>query len=195
MKAVRRNYFTLIEILLVMALLAITLPAIAISASRMISQEKFLSSIKRVVDRLQTVQDLMVLENADSTVSFTKQDFHWLLTAKTDDFLSTAIKKQLQTPILLQNIGEISCSTSEGPSQEMPAITFVGLGHAITPCILRFTSEDKRHERYITLPGFPRPIRSAAIYESFEGTNKAEESQELYPNAIQESLKAAYTLA
>lgn len=187
-----RKYFTLIEILIVLALMTLTLSATALSVNRLIGQEKFFSSVKRVVDRLQLVQDLMVIQNADSSIQFTNHGGEWHLEAKTDDFLSAAIRKEIQAPLLLKNMGEISLLNLEGQAIDDNSINFWGNGQIITPCVITLTSADKQLQRFIFLPGFPRPINSKTAYdEPPVDTNRTEESRELYPHVIQESLQKA----
>jgi prepilin-type N-terminal cleavage/methylation domain-containing protein len=65
LKQLTRRWFTLIELLAVMALIAVASSMGGFYAVKAVRHERFSASVRRVVDRLQMAQDLMLVSSAD----------------------------------------------------------------------------------------------------------------------------------
>src|SRR4051812_37901640 len=68
----RRRYITLLEIMIIMAILAAAGGAAAFNIRKFYLQQQVLDDISRVVNTLNTASELMMLVNLDSEVRFTE---------------------------------------------------------------------------------------------------------------------------
>jgi hypothetical protein len=213
MRIVRRLYFTMLELLVVISILSLIGGTIGINIAKSVREQYFRTEVSQVVDQLRLAQDLMLIFHTDVFVKFSHK-------SGTDSF-----RCELEFPVAKPKMSEswlnelqrkrknltytrsitfqtIDGSDDYGEMDEL-VIAFMSGGSKMSKGFLRLsTSRDPKSlgalERFITLPGFPSPIFDSAIYtydkqqtEKDEVFNKSLTQQtieEIRAQELQESL-------
>lgn len=173
MTCVRRLHVTLIEILLVMALIAVVAGIGGLSINRLIREQRFRNEVSLVMDSLRLAQNLMLILDNNVRVKFAEDKEnggirHWI---QTDCNLDEHWKKEiLRKRENLQEIHfvefkseEIQNNTREGELD----LNFLSGGTVMSRGILRLSNAESGDipgavERFVCLYGYPHPIVSAA---------------------------------
>lgn len=187
----RKRPVTLLEMLIVMALVAMIAGAVAIGIDRVLVDQRFRNEVGQIVDELKRAQDLMIILGADVHVKFAEQKDnkgieYWLeMETKLSDSLQREVvnrKKQLKT------IRGVFFKDPLNQAEGAVDLRFMSKGAVMSRGLLRLSlSGDEpppEHSlmTFICLSGYPRPI--VAIDDKIE----AEKGLEGENNAFNESL-------
>lgn len=160
---IRKECLTLVEILIVIALLSLVAGFIAINISKAVREQRFRSEVDRVAGLLRTAQDLMLIMDIEVRVKF-GQDPHdkgirlWMETTAPLPVKWEGLLLHPQ-PNLTQ-IHWVQFADAEEGSLEI-----VFLSGGISKGLLRLSTSENDDDlgaltRYICLPGYPKPIFS-----------------------------------
>jgi len=188
--------FTLVEVLIAMALLAVVGGVVALNVRKAILQQRFRSDVSLVVHTLRLAQQLMLVFNTDVKVRFwplpDQRGFGYLLDF--EDKLDTYWKREATRPRApLKGIHAISF----GSDTRQVEIQFLSGGMVMSRGILQLSSAaEGRVEgawvEYICLPGFPRFLESRGDpCDEVDFKKQEEEQRELgayVMNVVQEKL-------
>lgn len=166
----RRRGYTLLEILLVLAIVATIGSVLAINVLRAIEQQKFYSSVDVLVDRLQMAQDLMLLMDRDARVSFEQRKEGLYVRVLVDGALPPLISRMAQGTVL-KGIAS-SQFIQDGNLIGSPfQLVFLSRGTVMSRGQLRFSSfalTGQSFKAQIDLSGNPQPMIARYI-ERFGG--------------------------
>lgn len=187
----RSRSFTLIEILIVMALLALVGGAIAINTLRALREDRFHASVQRLVDRLQLSQDLMLISGIDQAgldvfldVKRREGQYHCKMSFK-GDFSERSLRIFVQE-FPLYEVGQVVWRQADGVEESDPQLVFRTLNREVPSGVIELTSASRDDvKRYILLKGYPAKISSTRKrVEPIEIGELERESDELYPKEI-----------
>lgn len=169
-KKVQGSFVTLLELLIVMAILGTTAGAVGIGIFKAVREQKFHSEVSQVVDTLRLAQDVMLVRNADVSLKFKASEegneiSYWL------EFDEQGSEKWLRESqrapkklywvqyVDFQDIAEME------PIRGSAEIRFFSGGNVMSQGDLRLsTSQSDRSKgaltRYILLAGYPSMINS-----------------------------------
>lgn len=178
---IRRLYFTVFEILIVIAILGIIGGFVGINIRKAVYEQNFRSEVELVVSQLRLAQDLMLIFNGEVKVRFqTPRDGSsmtcslvfasdmpagWAREAKRVQKLSYI--RGFYFPPQEQLDEAVSKPVEEGDYQD---ISFFSNGSAMSKGVMVLSAagdidSDSGLRRYIRLPGYPSPIVSTSSYE------------------------------
>ncbi|MEI8364843.1 MAG: prepilin-type cleavage/methylation domain-containing protein [Parachlamydiaceae bacterium] len=175
----RRLPITLLEVLIVFALLALVSGVVAISINKALIDQRFSTEVGQIVEELRLAQNIMSILKADVHVIFeedVKKDGinYWL---ETDTLLPAHIKREVTRRKILKTVkGVFLKDQLPGESHEGRLdIKFMSYGAVMSKGVLRLASTDNPNppegtlQSYICLIGYPHPITSS---DSKEKTDK-----------------------
>jgi len=181
MAAVRRLPITLLELLIVIAILAMVAGIVAVSINKALVDQRFRTEVSMVVDELRLAQDLMLILGADVHVKFTedKENFikYWieLETSLPEHISREVLRKQRK----LKTIRAISFDDPTSKQGHLD-LKFQSKGMVMSKGILKLATSGKQWsssagtlKNYIWLSGYPKPIIS---YDSEEEALKGAKS-------------------
>lgn len=181
----RKQSLTLIEILIVMGLIVLLSTAFALPAKKMVEHQRFLSSIRKIQDRLHICQHISFLGPAFAHLHFKKKENNWINNIEVeallnrDSLLSHFPQKRIKKDDLLYGIKKILLIDSSGKEIAFPSLTFYPEGKLFTKGILEVTSSSNNEKRYFLLPGYPSPVKATKIKP--ELINNENQDSHLYP--------------
>lgn len=188
---IKRSFFTLLELMLVIAVLSIVAGFGAINIRLAIIQQGFFSDVGLVVDQLRLAQNLMLMFNADSYVKFEGGKEGMKMWVETDAIVSKNWQRELnREPRMLTSIHSIHFPEVE---DGQVIIRFLSGGSVMSRGMLQLSAEEKRGNlvRVICLPGYPTPIKSeiqtASACELEDETRFLETLTEITQREITES--------
>ena len=183
----KRKAFTLIEIILVLVILSMVSGVVGINIRHAVRQERFHASVRRVVDRLQMAQDLMLISGhsvdpLDTEISFPTEDeklfCRFDFKGENPPKLTSLFKKEIQ----LEEVGDVTFET-DGSTE----LSFHALGNRVPKGTLKLISKRGGLERFISLVGYPTKIQSSAQRVPLQSAEDLEqESAELYPDELRQ---------
>jgi type II secretory pathway pseudopilin PulG len=163
----RRSYITMIEVLLVMAILAITAGAVSINIRKAVREQSFNAEVSRVVAQLRLAQDLMLILKTDCILSFTQAeeegiDYQILM----ERSLSDHWLKEIQKPHAKLNAihwVEFKDDLPHPHEEGQLAVKFISGGTVMSKGLLRLSTSSRDDEfgaltRYVCLSGYPKAI-------------------------------------
>lgn len=165
----KKLYFSLLEVLLVVAIVSIIAAAIAISAGRAIQEQRFRTEVAVVVNTLRLAQQLMLILNTDVLVKFTARPDQQGIdyTLEFDDPLTERWQKEIKRPrASLTEIHFMSFNNAVGSFN----LRFFSGGTVMSQGILRIASHADPNNpaalnSYICLMGFPHFIQNCPDHE------------------------------
>lgn len=163
-RLIRKPAITLVELLIVIAIIATVSGFIAINITTAVRQQRFRSEVSRVVDEMRLAQDLMLILGVGSSMKFevTKGGDgidYWLETAlPLPQHWEALIKKENPTLKAIQVI-QFQESEDEGKLE----IKFLSPETGMSKGVLRLSTSERDEDlgaitSYICLPGYPSPI-------------------------------------
>jgi prepilin-type N-terminal cleavage/methylation domain-containing protein len=180
----KRLAFTLLEILIVIAILGLIAGLIGVNMYKVKRQQGFLKEVDLIVDKLRLAQDLMLIFHGDVHVLFVKRtDNQGLdLILKFDHEIPNSYSKHFQEPHRLANIYRFEYSGEFDDTAEAEAvIKFLSGGTVMSKFKLILSNSFKNSPnaifRYIHLPGYPAPIFASSLEEKKEQPITAFEEQ------------------
>lgn len=182
---IRRVYITLLELLLVIAILGLIAGIIGINATKAWQEQRFRTEVSRLVDQIRLAQDLMLIFNASVQVKITKIEGvgidaqivsdtplpkRWSSEINRPRELLTMIKV-INFPDLIEE--EDNVILSDVPNQV--TVKYLSGGSRISRGLMRISTSNTDHPgaltRYISFPGVPGPIETVVTYPG-EGGKK-----------------------
>lgn len=172
----RRYYVTLIEILIVFAILSLIAGLIGINITKASRQQQFRNEVDIVVNQLRLAQDLMLIFRGQASVKFwnspdkdgfdctlefeSKMPGNWDKETKRVHKLTSIHAIDFYDQINLPELKQVDNNTLY--------IRFLSNGTKISKGIMRLASSKDSgpgvYERFICLPGYPIPIVSLAYH-------------------------------
>jgi type II secretory pathway pseudopilin PulG len=165
----RRLHVTLLEILIVIAVLALISGALVYNINNAVIDQRFRTEVGRVVDTLRLAQDLMLIHETDVHVKFAHEKGgikYWLE-------METALKQPWEQEIKrpLKNLTAIrgvffNDLTSPSFVKGQIDVKFLSKGSLMSRGVMRLATSTEDNpprgtlESFICLPGYPHPITS-----------------------------------
>lgn len=187
-----RRFFSLLEMLIVMVIIAIAASLVAFKIVDLLKQQRFRTGSELILDKLSIAQNVMLIFSSEVIVTLSKSN-------QNDNLICTIEVKSGITPALTKIIGNSSeikgvkfaKFESEGqPSQSLPiSLRFNFLSFDLPKGRLWLSADqkfDKQSDltRIIHLTGYPKPL-GFQINPNKEVQN-LELSELLYPQEIRE---------
>ena len=174
---------TLIEIVIVLAVLSMVIGVVGFNLANMAQQERFRAGSTFLVDRLQLAQDIMILFETDVKAILTKQEntLGFRLELDSSRIQGTALEGVIR-PINIPGITAFTFTDARGVSQaDRIELLFMSRGTKMSRGTLMLTGAPGNEDltRYITLSGYPRVIRYASEPEQDDLIPNL--SEQLYP--------------
>lgn len=166
----KRSFITLIELLLVIAIMLSVAGLVGINIRKAFFEQRFRSEVSAVVDTLRLAQDLMLLLNADAHVLFADDASgqgikYWIEVEKplSDNWSRELMRKRPNLRAI--HLVEMDDKVSTIKIQDKLDIKFLSGGLIMSQGILSLFSDDQKDREwvlksYIELPGYPKPIVS-----------------------------------
>lgn len=169
----RRSYMTLLEIMIVLAVIVIATGGIAISVQKAIVHQQFQTEVSILIDELTLAQNLMLVLGTDVHVKIkaeaNKNITYWIET-------ETELPPSMATEILkkkheLKTVKAFHHKDAKGNELD---IRFLSHGDSMTDGIITLATTEKSPlpknalQAYICLSGYPRPISSVDTLEAAE---------------------------
>lgn len=162
----KRLHFTLLEVLLVLAILGIIGGFIAINVKDSLYEQRFRNEVELVVDKLRLAQELMLIFDGDVHFKLASakdnKSFEYGLTF--DHAMPNRWSNNLQKTSHLTSIHNVNFPTDPNDKSEGLDIKFLSGGSVMSRGIFRLSSAAADGPnvltRYICLSGYPSPIFS-----------------------------------
>lgn len=185
-RKITRRCITLVELLIVMAILILTAGVIGVNVSKTLTSQRFRSEVDQIVDQMRLAQDLMLILHGNIHLRFARnaEDSGFNLTLRFDNPLPHQWARELKhEKRKLSNIRVIEFETDVPNHSPLTTaeygdvgtldLEFLSGGSMMSQGILRLStgaygSSENILERYILLPGYPAPITSSAERPSKE---------------------------
>jgi prepilin-type N-terminal cleavage/methylation domain-containing protein len=163
----RRSYATLLEMMVVLAIIGTIAGFIGINLQKAVQQQRFRSEGLLVVEQLRVAQNIMLLMNQDVQVKIAKGDGHlnlWLefQCAPRDSWqqLIANRRHQLTATSRIELLGEVPSSSSTDSGEVV--LQFFSGGTSMSLGVLIFTPKGSDSsaagQQYIALKGTPSPF-------------------------------------
>lgn len=189
MNKARKASYTLLEVLIVIALMTIIGGGIGFNAYRTITLEKFRADVAAVTDKLRQAQELIVILDTDSLIYIEKKEGRWQCRISVEKPLSPYLEKKIEGMVLLKSIGGVSfISDRPQPENDEIRIEFLSGGSRMDRGRLILSSVDSAMENTIDLLGYPHPIEAGV--DKLSQSNRESEEEDVYPKEILEEKQA-----
>ncbi len=187
-----KKSITLIEIILVLALLSLILGGIGINIRNLMVEERFKADVAAVVSMLNTAQNLMLIENTDVKLVFKGDEKKGIeMSLEVDALLNKGLQNELQRKRnLLKTIHSVNFHDllDQPPDEEGTLkIKFLSGGSLMSRGVLRLsTSETLKDSNAlfaaICLKGYPEPLK--AVFENKQGAVCLDKTDEEYDEKL-----------
>lgn len=179
MATIQRRAITLLEMIIVIAILSLASGIVAISINKALADQRFRSEVALVVDELRLAQDLMLILGTDVHVFFqlnkdgTGIDYGIDLETKLSPHVQREVtrkKKNLKTIKGVFFVDQLTAMERENYID----LKFLSNGAVMSKGIMRLASTDDESvpkgtlESFICLAGYPKPIMSSETNEEAE---------------------------
>jgi type II secretory pathway pseudopilin PulG len=169
-KRATRKYFTLLELLLVVAILIMISGFIGINVRKAVHEQQFKAEIARIEDELKLAQDLMLLLRTDVHLKFTSKSKdhgidYWMEAEGLPEHLSAQVQRP-RKPLRAVHSIEFHDELPGWEQENAIDLKFLSGGSLMSRGIMRLTDsptgekQDGTLERYICFPGYPSPLHS-----------------------------------
>ncbi|KAF3363253.1 hypothetical protein PHSC3_000143 [Chlamydiales bacterium STE3] len=177
-RVVRRYFFTLIEVLVALSLIALVSGVFAINIRQLWRQQAFLDEAHIVLNQLRLAQDIMQVMSADVEVGFQKKEETYFSKISIKSPGSQSTKRILaQTDLALKEIGSLIFEDISGKVLEEDfVLTFFSRGFTMNHGLLKIGSKlSKTPSLVIAFSGHPQPMNLEPL-SSFKEPSPIEES-------------------
>jgi type II secretory pathway pseudopilin PulG len=188
MKILKRCHVTLLEILLVLAILSILSGFVAINTFKAVREQRFRSEVAQVVDYLRLAQNIMLIMNTDVLVKFKSSEGALVCTLEFDHSTTKGWAKELKRPPKeFKTLHYIGFKDENFPEKAGEiTIHFLSGGSMMSKGEIELSTNDPHKKardentlvNYILLRGYPSPIQS---------TLKESKNQDLDEKFLQEN--------
>lgn len=164
-----KSPFTLLEILLVIALIGLTFGVLSIQFPKALREESFERGIDQVKAKIALAQELMLNYQTDVVVQFTPSEEGLLCSIKTQTPLSQSLENHVNRHAVIKGIDQVEF----GENRETMLYFDGTLGATPKGKLLL---KNKKREAILTLKGFPSLIQ--------RGDHVVQETPATYPEKI-----------
>lgn len=190
MRVVKKSFFTLLELLVVLFIISLGLIATGVKIKDSYEEQRFLSESQQVLSQINMAQDLMLMMDTDVTVNLAHDPKTKQVTSTIDVEKPLPIEweRLIQRPLKLTAIHSFQFGPSKSDSAQL--IFSLGSMSQGTLTLYEKGQDDSRREEKrqftIELTGSPRPlgIKPTPVKEQ----DKVALSQLLYPQEVYEEL-------
>lgn len=165
----RKRYVTMIEILLVIAVLVMSVGVIGFNIFKAVREQRFLTEVSQMVDELRLAQNLMLIMNTDVRMKIISEgnvNKYWL---ESDQRVTTGWEgemkrkpKELKYVQFVDFQDGLNKDTVTGSAE----VRFLSGGMVMSRGWMRLSNATKDGPgvlvRYVHLPGYPSPIVSVS---------------------------------
>ncbi len=174
----QRRFFTLIEILIVLSILAVTTSVIGINITGALRDQRFKTEVGVVLDKMRLAQDLMLVLRTDVHLIFFQESenkpiFMWI---ECDTPLGKHWKREIQRPKELKTIQYVDFRDDLKDNVTMGKVDmkFFSGGTVMSSGILRLSTSKSESDkgalqRFVYMAGYPRPLKSSPNPRDEEG--------------------------
>lgn len=187
----KRRYFSLVEVMVVLALIALLSSAFLVGVGRLLRSQQFRTAAVEVEDWLTLAQEIMLIYKFDVGVTFENRGdgvyFQLHGDSPCKKQFSIALEPYFKEPHQIKGLSRVALWQPGGGVQEGSEIelTFWTPGTRMSKGLLFLYEKGGSEKQVIRLPGYPSPLQ-AKHYE--EWTDEQEELREaLYPTQVGES--------
>ncbi|MBA3815556.1 MAG: prepilin-type cleavage/methylation domain-containing protein [Parachlamydiaceae bacterium] len=200
----RRRCVTLLELLIVIAILALVGGLVSIGINKAVTEQRFKTEVSLIVDQLRLAQDLMLILGTDVRVVFTRVDNKGIKYGlELETTISAGIEREILRPHnILKTIKYVGVDPQQGEEGKL-AIKFQSKGAVMTKGLMRLSITDDQNpplgtlESYICLPGYPRHLFSeddgekakANCFDAIDSANDSALTQDTF-SKVKELLKS-----
>lgn len=183
--------FTLLEMLIVMALIAMTAGLIGFKVADLLEQQRFRTGVDQIVDKLATAQNLMLIFQTDVTVQFEEgAKGEQLCHVDCDYPLSPVLVKLLNQDQVLKGIKRVSFKSKDSTG-DVSCLKFSSLRSQLPEGTLLLSGYSDLHQegpmyRELVLSGQMSPI---ALKPKPDTAFKKPESAVVYPSDLRAEWK------
>jgi type II secretory pathway pseudopilin PulG len=191
----RRSFVTLIELLLVLALVLIVGGIVGYNVNFALKEQRFKTEVGIVADTLGLAQDLMLILSTDVTVTFKTAesgkglDYQLELDHEVSKEWRPFIERSRRNLTAVRSVS-FEDETFQG-DRSIIQIKFLSGGTAMSRGIFMLSPSTNPRtsnplNRYICLPGFPTPIKVFANKKQCEKKQEVEQDTRLTEQTVQE---------
>jgi prepilin-type N-terminal cleavage/methylation domain-containing protein len=191
MRCHRQLGFTLIELMIAVLLITMAGVMIGFQVDKAMRQERFYGSVRRIVERLQMGQDLMLTSGGSKSGMDTRLTFHeeqgeWSCRIAFDRTLPERSLYVNQEWIPLPGVARVSYEAANSEDPSNLTLGFRSIGSKVPRGILTIASTSNVDQtRYIRFPGYPQAIKSVKNQSEMPSKRDLEElSGELFPTEL-----------
>jgi prepilin-type N-terminal cleavage/methylation domain-containing protein len=160
MRRAQRRYITLIEVMIVMALLAVLAGVTGIAVRRAVLDERYRAGVAQFVSRLQMAQNIMLIVRGDVTVQLNKQPNGLFCHVDVAQPLLPPLQRIVNRSGVIPGIDAFTWTTLDGRSvtNQPLALNFKSGGARLSRGELKVSGAGR--DSYILLSGFAEPVTS-----------------------------------
>lgn len=192
MQSVRKSYFTLLELLIVLFIISFGIVLTGIKIKDVYQEQRFMSETQQVLSHLAMAQDLMLILDTDVEVKVApdKENDQILMWLEVEKPVEKAWARLIERKIPLKAIQSLEF---QGKASKELSLQF-SLGRMSKGILTLYEGEQgkshhkKQREFEIELLGYPYPMGSKQ--KAFDQT-KSDKSELLYPVEVYEKLYEA----
>lgn len=151
----RNRCFTLLEILIVIALLSFAAGLVGINIHHATREQSFNNEVEQVVELLNTAQNLMLMASAEVRVVFKQKPNGIEMKLVCDDKIPEKWAPLICKNYFLKTIHQVYFDSASDDGKL--TLSFLSKGSVMSKGVLTLIYGEKR---YIPLPGYPAPIRA-----------------------------------
>ncbi len=182
----RRLHFTLIEMLIVIAILAVVMGVVSLNIGTAVRTERFRSGVALLVERMRLAQDIMLILRTSVRVKLEQKDDGLHCTLVTEGALTPALARAAAETAVIKSIRAFVYTDADGSSSsDSVTLEFLSGGSRMSRGKLVLASGTLGDENTLTeeivLPGFPATLK---VGEAAAEVPSADELNSLYPPEV-----------
>ncbi len=159
---VRKKFFTMVEMLIVMAILSVVAGAVGFNMLKMRRQQQFVSGVSLVEQKLQAALETMLIHHNNVRVIFDRDKGRLKLTAESETPLERGMGRLLKTNPVIEGVSEAVWRPHDQDVASGKAIlVFSAMANAIPKGTLTLYGTDPSQKKTVVLKGYPHPIKAA----------------------------------
>jgi type II secretory pathway pseudopilin PulG len=185
----RRNYFTLLEMLVVFLILSMGLALTGVKLKEAYEEQRFFSEWNQLVGQLRTAQELMLVMDADVevTLAYDPKNKQVVSTLSIEKPLDDAWVKLVERKFAFSAIRSFQFNQAlADPLVLMFKAGKMSQGELVLSSLEKNSSQEKGRRETIHLLGYPAFIEKQG--KSTQEIERVAESQMLYPAEVYEKL-------
>lgn len=158
----QRRFVTLIEVVIVMAILSLMAGIIGVNISKAMQEQKFRTEVGLVIERLRLAQNLMLILGEDVKVYFKKVENGISVELALQCSTNKGWGKELTRKQILTAVRQVDFKGErEDLGRDEFGLDFMSGGVSMSRGILKLSTGKNRlyvDRRYLCLPGYPAPF-------------------------------------